>query len=428
MKILNLIAKNIKALVAVSINPTGNMVQITGRNEAGKTSVLNAIWWAIDGAKHIQKMPIRDGENKAFIRLDLGDLIVERRFNRQEAGGFTTSLAVFSDKGARFPSPQAVLDELLSALSFDPLAFARSKPAEQYETLKGLIKDVDFDAIEAANKTDYDARTDFNRKAKEAEAAAATIILPPGDLTAVDEQALLAQIASAGAHNQKISDLKAGRVKAQEDMEQHLRNATQSLADAGRFREHAAAAEAAAMASRSQAMVLKTKLDTAKPLPEPIDTVAVAAALEAARKVNAQCALRDRKRQFEEAAVELQKQSAERTKAMDLREAEKRTAIAASNLPVPGLSLGHGIVLLNGLPFDQASGAVQLRTSLAIAMSMNPELRVLLVRDGSLLDSASLAIVEEMCKEKDFQIWIESVDESGKIGFVIEDGHVKAAM
>ena len=51
MKILTLTAENFMRLAAVEITPDGNMVQITGRNGMGKSSVLNAIWAAIERAK-----------------------------------------------------------------------------------------------------------------------------------------------------------------------------------------------------------------------------------------------------------------------------------------------------------------------------------------------------------------------------------------
>jgi len=54
-------------------------------------------------------------------------------------------------------------------------------------------------------------------------------------------------------------------------------------------------------------------------------------------------------------------------------------------------------------------------------MALNPELRVIRISDGSLLDSANMKILKEVIKEKDFQIWCEVVDETGKVGFYIEE-------
>lgn len=59
MKIIKFRADNVKRLTAVEITPDGNMVQITGKNGQGKTSVLDAIWWALGGKENIQGQPIR---------------------------------------------------------------------------------------------------------------------------------------------------------------------------------------------------------------------------------------------------------------------------------------------------------------------------------------------------------------------------------
>ena len=85
LKVVSLIAENVKKIRAVEIRPTGELVEITGRNGAGKSSVLDSLWWALAGAKHIQAVPIRKGATKARIRLDLGELTVERRFTGKSA-------------------------------------------------------------------------------------------------------------------------------------------------------------------------------------------------------------------------------------------------------------------------------------------------------------------------------------------------------
>src|SRR3990172_1148857 len=105
MKILKLTAENIKRLIAVEITPDGNLVQITGKNGNGKTSVLDAIWWALAGKKPIQSKPIRNGAHSAMITLVLGDpssedqkkrreLTITRTFTLEDDGDYTTSLRV----------------------------------------------------------------------------------------------------------------------------------------------------------------------------------------------------------------------------------------------------------------------------------------------------------------------------------------------
>ena len=112
-----------------------------------------------------------------------------------------------------------------------------------------------------------------------------------------------------------------------------------------------------------------------------------------------------------------------RIKEIDERKKKKLLEV---KMPIEGLGWDEENVIYNNLPFNQISGAEQLKISMAIAMASNPKLKVVLIKDGSLLDQDSLKVIEEMAKEKDWQIWIESVDESGKIGIYIEDGEIKS--
>jgi hypothetical protein len=63
---------------------------------------------------------------------------------------------------------------------------------------------------------------------------------------------------------------------------------------------------------------------------------------------------------------------------------------------------------------------------MVLAMAANPELRVIRIKDGSLLDADNLALIDEIAKNGDFQVWIECVDSTGKVGFYIEDGEIAA--
>ena len=103
---------------------------------------------------------------------------------------------------------------------------------------------------------------------------------------------------------------------------------------------------------------------------------------------------------------------------------EKATKIAETAFPVPGVTFSSDGVLVNGLPFDQASSAEQLQIAVGMGLSANPELKVVLIRDGSLLDERSLAAVAEMADKYDAQIWLERVGEGKEVSVVIADGRV----
>lgn len=488
MKIIKLEAENIKRLTAVEITPDGALVEITGRNGAGKTSVLDSIWWALEGAGHIQASPIHEGAKKARIRLDLGELVVERRFNSKDDGGYTTSLSVLSAEGAKYPGPQAMLDKLIGALAFDPLGFARMKPAEQRAALTPFV-DLDLDEIDALNKSDYDARTDLNREAKALGSRADAIDAPEARPEPMDEAALVRELSRAGEHNAAIEraadavsanrdrlagregemvDIR-GRVERYELARKDIQDAIASApeipepVDEAEIERRIASAQGelraavahnhtvvSARAERSNAMdriehaddeiaaaaalrkVAAVNIATARravedaPKPAtPINTAEVEAKIGTARVSNENTRRWDERERLCQAHAKAKSASAALTKAMETRDAEKLAAIAASDLPVEGLGITTECVTLDGLPFEVASDAKQLLVSVAIAAAMNPKLRVIRIRDGSLLDDDNLAMLARYAEEHDLQIWIERVDSSGTVGFVIEDGTVK---
>lgn len=423
LRIISLTAENIKKLVAVEINPSGGIVTIAGPNGAGKSSVIDAIEWALGGTAGIQSQPIRKGQTKARIKLDLGEITVERRFNDKGS-----TLVVESAAGARFPSPQKMLDDFIGALSFDPHAFMRMDAKQQANELRRVSQlDVDIDVLDGQNKSDFEKRTDINRDAKAKRATAEAITVATGlPDEPLDESALVDQIQQAGEHNALIEKRKAGREAAQRD-------ANDKKADAVRLRERAAALRAeadeldkSASSILAEAAELEKKIDEAEPLPEPIDVAAVRVKLEHAQQVNAKIAARERRRGIEAEAEALEQKAEALTSQIEARKKARADAIAAAKMPVPGLGFADGIVTFNGIPFDQASAAEQLKVSFAIAKAANPTLRVISIKDASLLDDNSLAQIAEMATDGNYQVWLERVSTDRKVGVYIEDGAVVA--
>ena len=433
MKIIELHAENVKRLKAVQIRPTGPLVEIAGRNGQGKSSVLDCIWWALAGADNVQRAPIRKGESEAVIRLDLGEVKVRRTFKHKgEAGEFTTSLVVENGEGARYPSPQKMLDTLVDHLSFDPLAFTRMKARDQFDALRAFVPGVDFDAIDKANKDDFAARTVKNREVASLTARYQGIVLPAGAPAArVDTAALVAEMQKAGEHNADIERRRARREQAEGEIATAKEAARVAFERAAELRRQADAAQAEGEQKHNDAAALRLRLDAADPLPAPINTVEIQDQIADAGRINdAFDAAARAKGERERIAAEGQAAEAEAarlTTAIEARNADKAEAIAAAEMPIPGLEFGEGEILLNGLPFDQASDAERLRTSIAIAMAANPKLRVIRVRDGSLLDEQAMVLLSEMAAASDMQVWVERVSADSKIGIVLEDGMVRGA-
>ena len=110
------------------------------------------------------------------------------------------------------------------------------------------------------------------------------------------------------------------------------------------------------------------------------------------------------------------------TEEIDRIDSEKARAIRDAKYPIEGLGFDVNGVTLNGIPFSQSSSAQQLKVSVAIGLALNPSLRVLLIRDGSLLDEKSLAMLGQMAEKAGAQVWVERVGVDDHTSVVIEDG------
>jgi len=413
VKILKLTAENIKKLVAVEITPSGNMVQITGPNGSGKSSVLDAIFWALAGTSGVDAVPVRTGAQKARIRLDLGDLIITRRFT--EGGG--TSLVVENGEGARYPSPQSMLDALLGALSFDPLAFARMDTRAQMEAVRKIVPlDVDLDALDATIKAAEEARRDAKLQAKSFHARRAAVIV---DVTlsqeSVDVQALLAEHRDAVARTAERDAKIRRREQIHVELDETAHRVDELRRQADLLEEHQSHLEE----QREQLSELIGGDAGIGVTPD-----AILAEIANAEKINANANAAKEDAHLREAIERAERQTVEADADIDTRRAEKAAAMARAPMPIDGLAFGEDGLLYNGIPLAQASSAEQLRVSVAIAMKLNPTLRVLRIKDGSLLDLSSLSLVAEMADAEDYQVWIERVDTTGKVGIVLSDGHV----
>ena len=450
MKIVKLQAENIKRLTAVSITPDGALVEITGKNGQGKTSVLDAIWWALGGGNAVQSKPIRKGATEAMIRLDLGEFTVTRTFKFKEIKNedgtktvtdeLTTQLKVENKEGFRPSSPQKMLDGMLGQLSFDPLEFARMDAKEQFDALRRFVPGVNFEDLKVAEEKDMALRRDKQRD-YDREHAAGTAIKVPDDApeAPVDDTDLMAKLTSAGEHNAAIETEKGRREHARQEIARmHAQARTQQDNERKRIeesREHIKRIEQVIALAEQNIADLEARVQemdealAAEPLPlkDPIDTEKLAADITEQRRLMDGYRLRKRKEDHIAAALRLKDEVDAITAAIEARRKAKREAIAAAKMPVEGLGFGDSVVTMDGIPFDQASDAERLRVSVALAMAGNPKLRVIRIRDGSLLDSDSLGLIAKMAEEKDMQVWLESVDSKRPGAIVMEDGHVKGA-
>lgn len=484
-KIVSLQIENFKKVVAVEIVPgPESCVLIGGRNASGKTSCLDAIMAAMAGKSALPDKPLRNGTTSGIIRIELDNLVVERKFN--ESG---STLKVMSKEGATFTSPQRILDDLYCKLSFDPLAFLTMKPADQSAQLMSLVG-IDTSELDAEYKETFEERTAMNRLVKEAESDVARIptISDENDVPAEkpNVEAIVARLKNAMAIRdsetadrevgarliREIDDLKerSQRLQAEyesafdkwatAEKEQVDRNKRLDDAMTERHerelkelqRRHLAEVADREQAAKDdfvaiQAMKRQDNLDTTAAINKcaeligqknetlkewretPRQTYEEIEPLQTAlENANRDALLWDKvaeKKLRQSVLTKRKAQSDAMTADLEAILKRKRDMLAKAKYPINGLAVdSECVVMFDGVPFSQASRAQQIRTSVAIGLAMNPKLPVLLIRDGSLLDDEHLAIVREMADTSHAQIWIERVGNKDECAIIIEDGHV----
>lgn len=415
LRILELTASNIKRLRAVTIHANGQQVVLAGRNAAGKSSVLDAIAMALGGAHEIPTKPIRDGEERADVVLDLGEYVVRRTFTA--AGGGT--LTITNQDGARFGSPQAMLDSLLGGkgIALDPLRFMRQTLGEQASELR-RVTGLDFSDLDATKARVFAERTDVAREQRRLTAVAAAHARDLGDepvLPSVDVAALAAemdQIAKAQRERDRLTSKVAQIDEAMKRAEKGLDLAHRAFVQAqndleivtARLQDASSELDSSPAIDEARKAELRRQIETASQINKRHDLAREGAKVAAEADTLAA--------QVESLTAKLEEVALERAQRM--REA---------NLPVPGLGFGEdGTLTFGGIPIDQASAAEKLRLSVAIGLAANPRIRVMLVRDAALLDRESMEVLVAMAEQAGAQLWIERIEQDGHTTVMIEDG------
>lgn len=411
-RLVEMRAENFKKLKAVAVKIDGTVFKVSGRNEQGKSSLLDAVAAAIGGKDAFPAEPVRKGQDKAEIFLDFGGLKLTRRIWNKDGGGIGHDLVLEYSDGKRPKEKQNVLDTLRgSPIADDPIAFARLKPKERYDMLKQLVPDFDFEDHAQKRQDLFDERTQVGRDFDRAKGAVESIVVPPNaPLKLVDVTELVAEMRAASDSNAEV-DRRVARREGFSDELEAMRDRADQMA-------------AALKALQQEITTREAKAAGFEPLPEKIDTAAIEQQIADAERLNT--AARKRAEQISrQAEVDTFERNyavlSAKIKAMD---AAKTAAIEGAKLPVPELTFGDSDILLDGLPFDQASTARKIRVSTALLMALKPQLRVLLVREGSLLDEDARAALEADAKANDFVVLMECVGAGDGSGIVIENGEV----
>lgn len=437
------IVKNYKRARDVEIRPEADrhLLLIAGDNTHGKTSIMDAIDTVIGGKRTIAKDPVHHGEAEAFISLTWDNGMTATR--TIDADG-STKIEV-KGKDGKVAAPQALFDQLIGSRMLDPLAFSRLAPADQREKLLEIIdKDKQLVAIDAQRERIFTTRTEIGRKRDDADGELNR--LPPevevGKMTdvgalAAEQAELVKMLRAADAITVSASEAEAERMLAEDRVRDAARDCESIQAEIARLtaklterqtagkllledlttcREVEAgklAKVAAARAEWEKVAPRRAEIEADLANANAHNRAIVEAEQSNARRIAAQKVLDQRVADYATGTAELAK-----------IDAKKLAFLAAAKLPVQGLGIEAGGITLNGIPLANASGAEKLRVALGIAIAAQSEIKDIMIRDASLLDDPSMAIVNELATAGGCRVWLERVGTRDPGALIIRDGKI----
>ena len=402
--LVRLEVSNIKRIKFALVKPDGTTVVVGGQNAAGKSSLIDSIRMLYGGKAESPPMPLRKGTKKGYIEAEESDGTVTRRdFTDKGKNDLTVR------KNQNMPemdAPQAVCDAKNGAISFDPLKFIRMKPPEQYDLMRKMIG-VDFDELDAKIKETFDERTIVGREVTKLKARVGSMQTYTGTPDRIDVSAVMAQIEKVEANNRMgidkrrelntiVAEYTAAKAKVEE-----LTKQMESLQARGESLQ----AELADLPAIQDPSSLRKQIETAE-------------------EINKRHTANAEAERVQQELTAKEVQHGEMTADINKAKQAKVEMLSQAQYPVAGLSLGEGCVTFNGLPLEQASQAEQLKISALIGFALTPKdgLRVMLIKDASLLDTENRAMFAQMAAEHDTQCWEEIVGNEGDV--VIEEGEV----
>lgn len=400
IKINELKIENVKRIKAVQLEPQENgLTIIGGRNNQGKTSVIDAIAWALGGERFRPSAAQREGAlmpPDLHIELSNG-LIVERR-------GKNSELKVTDKNGRR--GGQQLLNEFVEQLALDLPRFMQAGSREKANTLLQIIGvGEQLAALERQEQDLYTRRHAIGQIASQKAKFAEEMPFDagaPADLISITEliqqqQAILAK----NGENRRKREL-AERYQAEEE------RLSRQLADLqAKYAEVCQNLETA----RKSAADLQDE-----------STAELEASIAGIEQVNRRVQSNlDRERALDEAA-HYQAEYDGLTADLEKCRRDKLNLLAGADMPLAGLSVEDGELVYHGQRWDNMSASEQLRVAVAVVRRLNPNCGFVLLDKLEQMDLATLQEFGRWLEQEGLQVIATRVSCGEECSIIIEDG------
>lgn len=409
IKINKLEIENVKRVKAVKIEPTSNGLTIVGgKNNQGKTSVLDSIAWGLGGNKYRPSQAEREGSMvPPYLHLVLSNgLIVERK-------GKNSDLKVVDPNGEK--AGQQLLDSFVEQLAIDLPKFMNSTSKEKANILLQIIGVGDkLHELEAREQEFYNQRRTIgqiaDQKTKFAKEQPYYPDAPKELISASDlisqQQAILAKNGENQRKRQQLAGIQsqyAAKGQEIERIKQQLQRAEAEYAELGKDLEIAQ--------KNAQDLVDES-------------TAELESNIQRIDEINRMVRANLDKDKAETDANDYRAQYDKLTGTIDAIRKEKTELLTNADLPLPGLSVAEGDLIYNGQKWDNMSGADQLKVSTAIVRKLKPDCGFILLDKLEQMDLDTLGEFSQWLEQEGLQAIATRVSTGEECSIIIEDGYV----
>ena len=413
IKINSLELENVKRIKAVKVEPNQNgLTVIGGRNNQGKTSVLDSIAWALGGNKFKPSNAAREGSTvppNLNITLSNG-LVVERK-------GKNSALKITDPNGNK--AGQQILNGFIEELALDLPKFMEASNKEKANILLRIIGvGEQLAKLNYEESEIYNNRLAIGRIADQKKKYAKEQVFyseAPKDLISPQElinqqQAILAK----NGENQRKRD-----------------KVTQIEYSVSILTEEVAALQKQLLAKQTELNKATNDLTIAKTDALALidqSTEELEKNLAEIEEINRKVRANLDKDKAEEDANNYASQYNEMTVKIEEIRKQRIDLLKGADLPLPGLSVEDNELTYNGKKWDGMSGSDQLRVATAIVRKLNPDCGFVLIDKLEQMDIETMNEFGAWLEQEGLQAIATRVSTGDECSIVIEDGYVKGQM
>ena len=418
MKINRLEIENVKRIHAAVVEPTPNgLTIIGGKNRQGKTSVLDAIAWALGGKKYQPSQAVNADSTippRLKVIMDNG-LVVERK-------GKNSDLKVTDPTGRK--GGQQLLDEFVEELALNLPKFMEASGKEKASTLLQIIGiGPQLTELDQKEKELYQERLYVGRTADQKEKfAKEQPYYPDAPQELVSPSELIRQQQDILARNGEKARIRANAAEVERKAaaaEQALSIAYGAAAEAEKRLEEAKAAYNKAMEEKEIAF------SSAEYAGEDESTAELEANIADIEAINIKVRANLNKIQAEEDAKEYRDKYTLLTQRIEDVRSEKTSLLDNADLPLPGLSVMDGELIYNGQKWDNMSSAEQMIVSASIVRKLNPKCGFVLLDKLEAMDLDTLQEFEKWLEQEGLQAIATRVSTGEECSIIITDGYTE---